>query len=397
MAVTYQTGTRLMANVATKKPDLATLVALEDAAQYPLYAILSGKGKDPISKIGPSLGKKPAYHTTIQWFQDNYTPYRDQVSAQYTDSATTVEVDHGSYFVRGDIVLNETRGDLFRVESVSSNDLTVKREIGDVSGVQGEIDDYLRIVGSAFGESSAKADAISTLASTSSNYEQIFKTLVSASGDNLRSKDYGQDDIVRQERKKAVEHAIKIEQALWFGQKGTSTESATEGSKIVRTLEGIIPSLSTYVASGYGTTLSETEWNAFLSDYAFKKGPKVKYLFAGTGVLAAINTFARNQLQAVPADKTWGIAINNYISPYGKMYIIHEPLFDGSIYKGYGVVLSPKDLLLRPMKDTTYERNIQTPGTDAVENQFFTELSLQLQNEPHFAAITGITSGYAAS
>ena len=72
-------------------------------------------------------------------------------------------------------------------------------------------------------------------------------------------------------------------------------------------------------------------------------------------------------------------------------------LFDGDIYKGYGVVLSPADLLLRPMKDTEYQRNIQTPGTDAVDNQFFTELSIQLQNEPHFALLSGVTSGYASS
>ena len=397
MAVTFQTGTRMMANVATKKPDLSTLVALVDAAQYPLYAILSGKGKDPITKMGLSLGKKAATNVKIEWFGDEYTPYRDTVATLYTNSATGVVVDHGAYFMRGDIVLNETRGDLFRVESVSSNTLTVKRGIGGISGVQGEVGDYLRIVGSAFGEGSAKGDAISVKCDKMFNYQQIFKTLVSASGDNLRSADYTENDIIRQEKKKAIEHAIKIESALWFGQKGTSTESATEGGKIVRTMEGVIGFISTYVASGYGTTLSETEWNAFLSDYAFKKGPKVKYMFAGTGVLAAVNTFARNQLRSVPSEKTWGIALSEYISPYGKMFLVHEPLFDGSVYKGYGVVLSPKDLLLRPMKDTEYQRNIQTPGDDKLDNQFFTELSLQLDNEPHFAAITGVTSGYAAS
>ena len=395
MAVTYQSGTRLMANVATKKPDITTAVALVDAAQYPLYAMLSLNGVDLGSGLRIGIGnKRKATNTTISFYQDEYTPYRDTVTvAGYAADATTVPVAHGAYFTRGDIVLNETKEDIMRVEAVSGNNLTVKRDIGGTTGQAGASGEYLRIIGSAFAEDSLKADAISVKKDKIDNYQQIFKTLVSVSGDNLRSADWTEDDLKNQERKKAVEHNIKIEQALLWGKKCETTD---ENGVMTRTMQGIIPNITTYAESGYGTTLSETEWNEFLADKVFKKGPKEKYFLGGVGVLAAINTFARNRLEHISSDKTSGIAINKYVSPFGILNILHEPLFDGSIYKGYGLVISPKDLTLRPMVDTRYDKNIQENDRDGIRNQYFTETSLQMTNEPNFSLIKGVTSGYAS-
>src|SRR5687768_2276402 len=55
-------------------------------------------------------------------------------AAVASTSATTIPVDHGEYFAQWDLVLNTRTGEVFRVDGVAGDDLTVTRGLQGTPG-----------------------------------------------------------------------------------------------------------------------------------------------------------------------------------------------------------------------------------------------------------------------
>lgn len=251
--------------------------------------------------------------------------------------------------------------------------------------------DGLFIVGNVNEENAGARNVNSTRSSKEQNFTQIFKTSIAISNTERAAKLYGGPDLPYQRAKKGTEHALDIEKAFWFSEKKEDT-SGTQGHPR-RSTGGIlefIESGGSYVQN-QGGPLSAPDLNTFLRE-GFTYGNSTKMLFCGGLVLQAISEIARGQLQTKLSDQTYGVKIVEWISPFGSVNIVHNPLFVQD-YAGSAFLLDLEGFRYRYMegRDTQLQTNIQAPDTDGVVDQYLTEAGLERKQAPRHAYLKGVT------
>jgi hypothetical protein len=83
-----------------------------------------------------------------------------------------------------------------------------------------------------------------------------------------------------------------------------------------------------------------------------------------------------------------------YVSPFGILNIVYDPMLEGAIYGGYAAILDPENIAYRPLKgrDTSLRRNIQAPDVDGITHEYLTEAGLQVKSPKTHALLTGVSS-----
>lgn len=203
---------------------------------------------------------------------------------------------------------------------------------------------------------------------------------------------YGGKDLPYQRAKAGTEHALDIERAFWFGQKKYDTTGAQGHPR--RTTGGILEFLeagNSYVQN-QGGPLTAPDLNNFLRE-AFTYGNDTKMMFAGGYVLQAINEIARGQILMKPVASTYGMKISEWVTPFGTVNIVHNPLFVED-YASYGFILDMESFAYRYMnnRDTQLQTNIQAPDADGEVDQYITECGLQRSQAPKHALLKGVIS-----
>jgi len=201
---------------------------------------------------------------------------------------------------------------------------------------------------------------------------------------------YGGPDLVYQRAKKATEHALDIERAFIWGEKASTTGS---NSKPLRTTGGLLEFIEggTGFVQNQGGPLTAPDFNTFLRE-GFTYGDNQKVLMCGGVVLQAINEMARGQLRTKTGDKSYGLEISEYMTPFGSINIVHNPLFVEE-YSGYAFLLDLNCFRYRFManRDTKLMMNVQAPDVDGEIDQFITEAGLERKQSPLCALLKGVT------
>jgi len=274
----------------------------------------------------------------------------------------------------------------------SSTTITVAstgRSFGSTAAAAGADGDGLYIIGNV-NEENASARNVNTTRSTSeSNYTQIFRTTIAVSGTEKEAKLYGGNDLPYLRAKMGTQHALDIERAFWFGEKNSSTGSNSHPMRSTGGVLEFIESNSAYVQD-QGGVLTAPDFNTFLRE-GFTYGNDTKTLFCGGIVLQAINEFARGQIRMKPLAKTYGIQIGEYVTAFGKINLIHNPLFVED-YAGYGFLLDMECFKYRYMnnRDTKLRTNVQAPDVDGQIDEYLSEVGLQRIQAPKCALLKGV-------
>jgi hypothetical protein len=105
-----------------------------------------------------------------------------------------------------------------------------------------------------------------------------------------------------------------------------------------------------------------------------------------------------------PKDKTYGIAISQYVSPHGTLNLVKETLLENtngpsggslstSYYGGYAYALELEEIVYRYLqnRDVQFETEIQTPGDDFYKDQYICEVAMEFHQERKHAELTGVT------
>uniref|UniRef100_A0A6M3IKP6 Putative structural protein n=1 Tax=viral metagenome TaxID=1070528 RepID=A0A6M3IKP6_9ZZZZ len=101
-----------------------------------------------------------------------------------------------------------------------------------------------------------------------------------------------------------------------------------------------------------------------------------------------------------PKDKTYGIAITQYLSPHGSINLIKdvELEYRGSVaystyYGGYAYAMELEDCIYRYLqgRDVQMETDIQHPGDDSYKDQYICEVGIEVHNESKHGRLTGVT------
>ena len=291
------------------------------------------------------------------------------------------------------MIKNARTGEVMRVGTIASaTTITVDstgRAWGSTAAAAGVDGDGIYIIGSTSEENASARNVNTTRAAKETNYTQIFRTTIAVSRSDMKSDTYGGQDLLNQRAKKAIEHARDIERAFWWGEKKASTGSNSLPMRATGGVLELINSSGAYVQN-QGGILTAPDFNTFLRE-AFTHGSDTKMLFAGGIVLQAINEFARGQLVTYVPEKTYGVTINKYITTFGTVNIVHNPLFVGD-WAGYGFLLDMESFRYRYLNgsDTTLRTNIQAPDVDGEIDEYLTECGLERKQGPRHALIKGV-------
>lgn len=351
--------------------------------------------------------KEPTDQAKFEWFEDDMTA-RWAVGGATTvtneSTATTLNVTDGTLWAAGDLgyipqlISGSTPGEIFRVVSVSSNNLVTVRGINSVLMTMNAAAP-IAILGPAMEEGSARPNPKQTIPTAKFGYTQNFRDSFSFSRTQMKSKTYGAPggEFERIKMKRFQEHKRGINRAfLW----GAATQDYTGGptGQPLRTSAGVNSVVTTNVVDG-GTTLTKSKWDEFLRT-AFAYGDAdMKILVASPLVLGALNSWSETALQIRPGEKTGGLAINRYESPHGTLAILRDQMLEnpsGSTagFGSWAFVLNPEDIKVRVITDTQYiEYPIETNGgADTMIGEYLSEMGLQVINEKHHAKLYNVVA-----
>ncbi len=355
------TGTRGTASLVARKYDMADIISLLDVNRYPILAILTNAGKDPVTKKGEAMKKKEATDPEFKWYEDAYGTRRLTGSGTVDpDGGALTVTAQSAYAVVGDVVLVALQKWVFEVTAIPDADtLTVGAEKGGATGAAASAVGDVWIIGNANQEGAGLRAIKGTTPSEKVGYCQIFRTPfgVTETAKNTQTL-IKENDFDYQRRKKAIEHMLDVERAFLFGK----ISKDTSGTHPKRFTAGILSLITTYATANVDT---EAEFEAWLED-AFAYGNVEKYLFASAAVVSMINGWAKNKVTMVSTEKSYGVQITRYISPHGTVNIIKHPFLTGTVYGYYAIMIDMECLTYRYLsnRDTKLLTNRQANGDD---------------------------------
>lgn len=387
---TQITAAESTANVPSSRGvrDVGKGIAYVNSDQNPLIALTrNAKGQT-----------RKATNRKVEWIEKEMLPPRwDQVNGAATTGETSVTVDNGGYFTAGDIVRVVPTGELLFVSSVSSNTLTVTRSFGDSDGTAAAtISDNsdLLILGNAIAEGAAVGTPKSHQEVYKYNFTQIFRTEFGATGTEAVTLNYTGNDRLRMAKEAAIEHAVDIERVFLFGERNEDTGTTASPRRSAGGLEYFLTS-NLKDASG---TLTEPEIEDWVQDLFQQTGGSSKrLLLASPKTCSVIDQLAAGRLQTVPKEDTFGVAIKNWTTAHGDLMIVKHPLLTngagGTGYAGYNFAIEPSRLKYVYMdgRDTKLLKDRQAPGDDKFVDEYLTECSFEIHNDPYHGVLYGVT------
>ena len=377
--------------------DAVDKIFLLEPNKHPLVTLLTNVGKvwDGKAWQGSSIMKAVTGNPEFKWFEDVYGGrYAKAAAAQNASAGTCTVTGAGSnsayIFTVGDIVRNARTGENNLVTAIADgNTITITNSYGDTAAASIAAGDGLFIVGNVSAENTGARNSNVTRSTSQSNYTQIFKTTIAVSNTEKAASLYGGKDLPYLRAKKGTEHALDIERAFWFGQKNSDT--STYARRATGGIDEFLTAGTSFVQN-QGGPLTAPDLNSFLRE-AFTYGNTTKVLFAGGIVLQAINEIARGQIQTKTGDTTYGVKISEWMTAFGTINIVHNPLFVEDL-AGQAYLLDMECFKYRYMegRDTKLETNVQAPDVDGEIDQFISEVGLERKQAPRHALLKGVTS-----
>lgn len=350
-------------------------------------------GEAVLAFLARQLKKKETVDPEFRWFEKSSPARFTQVNdgAGYLIGATTITVDDGTIFRPGHIIQNVVTGEQMLVASATSTTVTVTggRGYGTTAAAAGSDNQVLVILGNASAEGSTSPTALTSQASLKSNYIQTLRESFYVTGTEDATELYTGNDMTQLRMEHARLHKLDIERTSFFGEK---KEDLT-GSTPRRTTQGVNKFITTNRTDA-GGALTEVEFETFIRN-AFAKGGNKKLGFFSPLIASAVNAWAGAKLQMFPKDKTYGIAISNYLSIHGEISFVLERMFaENSTWAGMGFLLDLDKIVYRHMKgrDMRLLKNRQANDEDAVKEEYMTDMGIELADEACHSVLYGVTS-----
>jgi hypothetical protein len=346
----------------------------------------------PLTVLLQKLDKASVFNSEFKVLKDELKPVVNAVnlSAGYSSSATTMVFDNEEYFQVKDIILVPRTGETMKVTAVSATDstVTVSRSWGTIAAAALVDNDAVVNIGDAQEEGAAVGTPSSTLATSDTNYTQIFRTTFGVTNTLAAQNLYGGDDLAYQARKQGIEHLRKINLASWFGEKA----QVTSGGTPIRTTGGVHEHITTNVTDIAGA-LTALELESFIRS-VFRYGEtSTRVGIMSREALSAISMLALSHVEMVGSEDTYGIAIRNWRSPHGSINLMVENLFSDAAYlkeRLYVLDMSQFGYRFLQGRDTHMITNVQPNGTDARQDEYLTEAGVQRGIEKSSGLLKGI-------
>ena len=333
-----------------------------------------------------------------QHMEDELLPNKDLAVGAHTAATTSLAVTNPLFYLVGDIVHVPRTGENMRVTvAPGTSPLTVVRGVGTAPAALVD-QDPIWVLGGAQVENDTSRVALNTLEVPRTFFCQIIRNSIEAGEVSMATEQYG-GDFDDQFDKKLIEHKRQMEYMFKMG----APSRTDTGNGFIRTMQGYLNWAQTNRMAVDGV-LGEGEWDAFC-EMGFQYGSSTKIALCSQRVIRSINNFSKNRLVTVPLDNNYGIAIYEYISPAGTVWLVSDRELKGAIYAGYALLIDPEYLIIRYLlaggdggatdkyAGSQYCRrvtNIQANDRAGRKDEIYSCLCLEMVHERTAAVLTGV-------
>jgi hypothetical protein len=271
--------------------------------------------------------------------------------------------------------------------------------------------DNFKIIGNINPEGGEMPDAIALNPSKVYNYTQIFRTPLSITR-TARKTRLRTGDQYQKAKSEALEmHSWEMELAfLW----GIRTENIGDNGKPERTTMGVINFIRQFAAAncddytlnpnfqGQDWEQGGEEWFKAMLEQIFRFGAEEKLCLCGSGFLLGIDALAtyEGHINLSPAQKTYGMQIRSWLTPFGVIHLKTHPLFSyDATTRNMGIILEPKEMTYKYIDDTafygetsakTHPEGYGNRRLDGTNEEYLTECGLEFGLPQKCAVLNGV-------
>ncbi len=395
-------------------------------------------GSAPLTAILSMMSSSSVDDPQFNWWTQEQSAVYGAVSGVYTDAGLTTPYASGA--VTGDtlyIVVTTVLAERIRTGhqillrdagdytvDVNGKVITITRgspdttlavrllEDDDNSATHDLVDcDTFKIIGNINPEGGQMPTAIALNPTKVYNYTQIFRTPLSLTRTALKTRLRTGNDYQKAKAEALEMHSWEMELAfLW----GIRTENTGDNGKPERTTMGVINFIRQYAAancddyslnavySGKAWTAGGETWLKAMLEQIFRYGSGDKLCLCGSGFLLGIDALASasGYINLQTNQKSYGMNIREWITPFGTIYMKTHPLFSyDATTRNMGIVLEPKELTYKFIDDTTFYGESSSKdhsiGTgqgriDGLDEEFLTEAGLEFGLPQKCAVLNGV-------
>lgn len=258
--------------------------------------------------------------------------------------------------------------------TIRPNDPTMKLAAIVVGGI-------LQIWGNSMAQGTLSRNPSSTKPDLKTFYTQIFKDGYRVTKTHANNRLYGAPERDRLRGEKEIEHMIEINKSLY---RGDGILDTTNDSDPRTTLTGLLTGLTSNVLE-YGASLDKFELFDFMTDlhaprYAADGNMMRRLVLASASVMNDVQRIVEDKNQVMPVAKVYGVNVSQLIWAGRTWDFVEDPILSDFL-PGYFFVIQPRYIKLREFRPTRIEANIQANNADYFEDQFLTEVGLEVQLE----------------
>jgi len=388
-APTVVTGSRLTTvgvQQSRRVVEMMDQIFQYDANATPTLAVLSKRAPTAVSG-------SPKY----QHLEDQPLPVVTTFNGSQNATATSIPVAAGTgvYFRNGDLVLFPTAasiaapGEVVLVTNVATDTLTVTRNYnGDgINGGAVTSGDNMQIIGNINAEFAGARTIKTTTEAVQTNFTQIIRTPFAASNTLIASNLYGGNELTYQRRKFATQHALECERTVLWGKSSEVTATAT------RSTAGFFSLVTSNVVNANGTLTWPTVESLF--EKVFRYGSNNKLFIVSRRIASQLDLISEGRLVTSNGDTAYGVNIGRLNTTHGQlMTAVHDQFVND--WAGYGIVVDLENIRLRYMARDGQNRmgmlrtNIQANDADGEEDEYLSEIGLQLMLESAHGILKGV-------
>jgi hypothetical protein len=375
-------------------PDLPELV--EDVSD--IIGIISPYETPLLDHFGDP--QRSAAGTVHEWVEDSLLPNTDvidqSVFSPSPTAATAVTVANGSRFRVGDQVRPGSASEVFFVNGISGDTLTVVRGYGGTTATALADGMELTILGNAALEGDDAPVARFTSRSRRQNYTQIFTARVSVSGSMHAARQHGiTDELDYQKQERMRELLRDLENTVI---NGVAPGVSPQGSATVRrTMNGIIRMIETNIfAPGVGSMpagtganddlLTEEVLNAALRLVWEKSSSRIDTIVVGGAQKRRINGFVSASRGYTPDDTRFRDLVSVYESDFGVCRVVLSRWMPA----GNVLLLDSSRLAVMPLRGRSFHYKALAATGDSTDGQIVGEYTLEMMNEAGHGLISGL-------
>ena len=334
----------------------------------------------------------------IEWFEDQPLNRFDTLNGAMVAGDGSMTVTTYARFRAGDLVLLPSGEIVLVTATPSSTTVSITRGVGAVAAGTGSVGDTLFIFSAVSAEGSDTRDLLTTVKVPKYNYTQIIKHPFAYSGTLEQTNTYTGKENVNLQVSALLEHKRLIENTFIFGQRAKIAGSATAQYKL--SMNGIKAQISTNVVHLGGASFTEDQFEDFIRISSYYGSTGEKMVFMSPKPATLLNGWARGKLHPTEVDGKYGVTVTQYKNT-GRVVKLHEHKelanYDQADLTGIaGMIfcIDPKMLEMRYVngRAALYRMNIQTPSVDGREDEYLSEMSCMLMQEPMHGMMDGIVS-----